>query len=306
MIRCPFCGHLNRPTDAGPSKFCEECLQPFLRLDVSRTKSGFREQIARHPVRYILTSVSLIGILILVLTCRIIPTGSVLIPTTPVAVAQRDVGQPAVQPPAMPSPLTTVEPTGGVAPTITIAPVYTAEPTTMPPPTFTPEPTATPVPTVTPIPDNGAGDVLQIGQTWRQNGVEITVMFARKDYICPAYNGPWHVWGEWQVIIKNTAKEAVTAELNEAVFFLRDEDNVEDTPYVVAEKGGGRSYSGCYRNDLAIHRHGVLDLQILNPDEQVKLKVYGRGDLGERRAFTFGMTKIGDRVTNAMWYVEIK
>lgn len=306
MIRCPFCGHLNRPTDAGPSKFCEECLQPFLRLDVSRTKPSFRERIARHPVRYVLTTVSLISILILVLTCRIIPTGSVLIPTTPVAVAQRDVVLPAVQPPAMTPPLTTVEPTGIEAPTITIAPVYTAEPTTTPPPTSTPEPTATPVPTVTPIPDNRAGDVLQIGQTWRQNGIEVTVTFAQKDYLCKSYSGSWQVWGEWQVIIKNTTKDSVRAELNEASFFLRDQNSIEDTPYVVAEKAGGRMYSGCYRNDLPIHRRGVLDLQMLSPEEQVELKVYGRGDLGERRAFTIGMYEIGDRVTNATWYVEIK
>jgi hypothetical protein len=82
--------------------------------------------------------------------------------------------------------------------TVVVSP--TAEPVTStdtlisPAPSDTPIPTVTPIPTSTPIPDTPAGSILEVGQTWRQGGVALTLSDfvlhpARDDFYGQLYVG---------------------------------------------------------------------------------------------------------------------
>lgn len=59
---------------------------------------------------------------------------------------------------------------------VTVTAIATSTPTVRPTDTPKPSPASTPIPSPTSLPDTQPGTILEIGQTWRQSGLELTMI----------------------------------------------------------------------------------------------------------------------------------
>lgn len=159
-------------------------------------------------------------------------------------------------------------------------------------PTTTPEPTLTPEPTPTPLADTPADSILKPGESWRQDGMELSLAYYTFLPKCVGY------FLEFGFVISNNTDAEIVTTISGDDFVLSDDRG---------KTYGGEDVRAQQReciSGLYIDPASEAKIRALAPRRSVMLRFFVEGELGKDvNKFVITVAKAG-RIRNAVWEIE--
>ncbi len=160
-------------------------------------------------------------------------------------------------------------------------------------PTPTPEPTFTPEPTPTPLPDTPAGSILKPKESWRQNGMELSLDYYTFLPKCAGY------FLEFRFVVKNNTDAEIVTTISGDDFVLSD-----DTGRTYQGDDVRAQFSECISN-VYIYPASRTKISALAPRQSVMIRFFVVGELGKDvNKFVITVAKAG-RIRDAVWEIEV-
>lgn len=159
-------------------------------------------------------------------------------------------------------------------------------------PTPTPEPTFTPEPTPTPLPDTPAGSILKPKESWRQNGMELSLDYYTFLPKCVGY------FLEFGFVVRNNTDAEIVTTISGDDFVLSD-----DTGRTYEGDDVRAQQEGCISN-VYIYPASRTKIRALAPRQSVMIRFFVVGELGKDvNKFVITVAKAG-RIRDAVWEIE--
>lgn len=158
--------------------------------------------------------------------------------------------------------------------------------------TLTPAPTATI--TAAEDVDTAPNSILGAGETWRQQGLTMTL--ASPTFGVTSCNGR-EDWGTWTVTLSNETDQDLVVGIDQNDFFLVD-DNSQPTAFVILA-----SDSTCW-GYVGMRSPGYFELPTIKARSAVTANVYGIGRIDNQEWYRFGI-RDGGRIQNASWQLTV-